>query len=57
MKLHKSKVGNVAIVIVEWSLVQPVQLLQRQRRERRLDPQLRQVGRRLRALLDLGREY
>ena len=35
-------------------LVQPVQLLQGQRGERRLDPQLNQVGRRLRTLLDLG---
>ena len=34
-------------------LVQPVQLLQGQRRQRRLDPQLSQVGRRLRTLLDL----
>ena len=37
-------------------LVQPVQLLQGQRRQRRLDPQLSQVRRRLRALLDLERE-
>ena len=57
MKLQTSKVGNVTIVIVEWSLVQSVQFLERQRRERRLDPQLGQVGRRLRTLLDLGREY
>ena len=34
-------------------LVQPVQLLQGQRGERRLDPQLRQISRRLRTLLDL----
>ena len=34
-------------------LVQPVQLLQGQRRQRRLDPQLGQVGGSLRTLLDL----
>ena len=36
-------------------LVQPVQLLEGERRQRRLDPQLGQVRRRLRALLDLER--